>query len=82
VDQRLTAASAGLLTAQGPQALEQATAELVGAELYQAVCDEQTGLRFDMWAMELVGHAAQGSSGCPNGPHCSRKYSMILLACS
>ena len=25
---------------------------------------------------------AQGSNGCPNGPHCSRKYSMILLACS
>ncbi len=57
--ERLIAASAGLLTAQGPQALEQATAELVGAELYQAVCDEQTGLRFDMWAMELIGHAVK-----------------------
>jgi hypothetical protein len=55
--ERLTAASVGLLTAQGPQALEQATAELIGAELYQAVCDEQTGLRFDMWAMELIGYA-------------------------
>jgi hypothetical protein len=26
--------------------------------------------------------AAQESNGCPNGPHCSRKYSVILLACS
>jgi len=52
--ERLIATSVGLLAAQGPQALEQATAELIGAELHQAVRDEQTGLRLDMWAMELI----------------------------
>jgi hypothetical protein len=57
--ERLIAASAGLLTAQGPQALEQATAELVGAELYRVVHEHGTGFRLDMWAMELVGHAVK-----------------------
>jgi hypothetical protein len=49
----------GLLAAQGPRALEQATAELVGAELYDAVRDERSGLRFDLWAVQLVDHAVK-----------------------
>jgi hypothetical protein len=65
--ERLIAASGGLLAAQGPRALEQATAELVGAELYDAVRDERSGLRFDTWAMELVDRATKrmvDSAGC------------------
>src|SRR6266851_410973 len=57
--ERLIAASGGLLVAQGPRALEQATAELIGAELYRAVHDEKTGLRFDAWAMELISRAIE-----------------------
>jgi hypothetical protein len=57
--ERLIAASGGLLAAQGPRALEQATAELVGTELYNAVRDERSGLRFDTWAMELVDRATK-----------------------
>jgi hypothetical protein len=57
--ERVIAASSGLLAAQGPRALEQATAELAGAELYQAVRDEQFGLRFELWAVELVDRAAK-----------------------
>jgi hypothetical protein len=57
--ERLIAASADLLTAQGPRALEQATAELVGAELHRAVHEESDGLRLDMWAMELIRHAVK-----------------------
>jgi hypothetical protein len=57
--ERLIAASDCLLTAPGPRALEQATAELIGGELYDAVRGERAGLRFDMWAMELVDRAAQ-----------------------
>jgi hypothetical protein len=57
--ERLIAASAGLLTAQGPQALEQATAELVGAELHRAVHEEAGEFRLDMWAMELIGYAIE-----------------------
>src|SRR4029453_8428675 len=56
---RLIAASGRLLAAPGPRALEQATAELIGAELYDAVHGERAGLRFDMWAMELVDRAVQ-----------------------
>lgn len=56
---RLIAASGRLLAAPGPRALEQATAELVGAELYDAVRDERAGLRFDVWAMELAGRAVE-----------------------
>jgi Helicase HerA, central domain len=56
---RLIAASAGLLTAPGPRALEQATAELIGGELYEAVYEERAGLRFDMWAMDLVDRAVE-----------------------
>jgi hypothetical protein len=57
--ERVIAASGGLLAAQGPRVLEQATAELIGAELYDAVRDERSGLRFDAWAMELVDRAAK-----------------------
>src|SRR4029453_6391825 len=56
---RLIAASGRLLAAPGPRALEQATAELIGAELYAAVRDERAGLRFDVWAMELAGRAVE-----------------------
>jgi hypothetical protein len=52
-------ASGTLLAAQGPRALEQATAELVGAELYDAVHEERYGLRFDTWAVELIDRAAK-----------------------
>ena len=53
--ERLIAASSGLLAAQGPRALEQATADLVGGELYRALREERSGLpRFDVWAIELV----------------------------
>jgi len=57
--ERVIVASGGLLTAQGPRALEQATAELIGAELYDAVRDERSGLRFDTWATQLVDRAAK-----------------------
>jgi hypothetical protein len=57
--ERVMAASGGLLAARGPRALEQATAELIGAELYDAVRDERSGLRFDTWAIELVDRAAK-----------------------
>jgi hypothetical protein len=57
--ERLIAASGGLLTAQSPQALEQGTAELIGAELYDELHDERSGMRFDTWAIELVDHAAR-----------------------
>jgi hypothetical protein len=48
-----------LLTAQDPQALEQATAELVGAELHRAVHEEAGGFRLDVWAMKLIGYAIE-----------------------
>ena len=40
-----------LLRADGPRALEQATAELIGAELRNP---EVHGLRFDLWAHDLI----------------------------
>ena len=40
-----------LLRAGGPRALEQATAELIGAELRNP---EVQGLRFDLWAHDLI----------------------------
>jgi hypothetical protein len=55
--ERVLAASRGLLAARGPGALEQATAELIGAELHRAMRAERSGLRFDLWAMELAGRA-------------------------
>jgi len=48
---RVLAASAALLRAGGPRALEQATAELIGAELRNS---EVQGLRFDLWAHDLI----------------------------
>ena len=57
--ERVIAASGGLLAAPGPRALEQAAAELVGAELYHAVHEERYGLRFDTWAVELIDRAAK-----------------------
>jgi hypothetical protein len=55
--ERVLAASRGLLAARGPRALEQATAELIGAELHRAMRAERSGLRFDLWATELTGRA-------------------------
>ena len=48
---RVLTASAVLLRAGGPRALEQATAELIGAELRNP---EVQGLRFDLWAHDLI----------------------------
>src|SRR6266571_4721482 len=48
---RVLTASAALLRADGPRALEQATAELIGAELRNP---EVQGLRFDLWAHDLI----------------------------
>jgi hypothetical protein len=53
--ERVIAASRGLLAAASPRALEQAVAELVGGELYAAMSEGRTGLRFDAWVMELTG---------------------------
>ena len=55
--ERLIAASNGLLAAQSPRVLEQATAELIGAELHRAVLAERTGLHLDAWATELIGRS-------------------------
>ena len=46
-----------LMTARGPRELEQATAELIGAELRRAIRDERSGLWFD-WLMEELAEAA------------------------
>lgn len=48
---RVLTASAALPRADGPRALEQATAELIGAELRNP---EVQGLRFDLWAHDLI----------------------------
>jgi hypothetical protein len=73
--ERVLAASRGLLAARGPRALEQATAELIGAEFHRAVRAERSGLRFDQWATELTGRAvdrmvaaAGRSNGACQGP--------------
>jgi hypothetical protein len=52
--ERMIDASGGLLAAASPRALEQAVAELTGGELYAAVSEGRSGLRFDAWAMELT----------------------------
>jgi hypothetical protein len=52
--QRVIDASRGLLAAASPRALEQAVAELIGGELYAAVNEGRSGLRLDVWAMELT----------------------------
>src|SRR5690242_7084746 len=48
---RVLTASVALPRADGPRALEQATAELIGAELRNP---EVQGLRFDLWAHDLI----------------------------
>jgi hypothetical protein len=48
-----------VMTAQGPRELEQAAAELVGAELYRAVRDERHGMWFD-WLFQELADAAAG----------------------
>lgn len=47
-----------VMTAQGPRELEQATAELLGAELHRAIRDEHRGLWFDWFFEELAEAAA------------------------
>lgn len=43
-----------LVNATGPRELEQATCELIGAQLYRAVYEERSGLSFDWWFKELA----------------------------
>ncbi len=69
---RLLSVSDVLLQAQGPRMLEQATAELVGAELRKP---ELGGLRFDLWCHGLVETArdrilsdVDGNNGTWRGP--------------
>ncbi|HXL90069.1 MAG TPA: hypothetical protein VN969_14045 [Streptosporangiaceae bacterium] len=52
--ERLIDASRGLLAATSPRTLEQAAAELIGGELYTAVTEGHSGLRFEVWANELT----------------------------
>ena len=47
-----------VMTAQGPPQLEQATAELLGAQLHRAIRDERRGLWFDWFFEELAEAAA------------------------
>jgi hypothetical protein len=51
-----------LLDAQSPRELEQATAELLGAELHRVVYGSYAGLWFNDWFIELVDAAAASSS--------------------
>ena len=53
-----------LLRAGGPRALEQATAELIGAELRNP---EVQGLRFDLWAHDLIESARNRVLSWDNG---------------
>lgn len=46
--------SDAVLAARGPRELEEATAALLGAELYRAMHEEARGLRFDRWFEHLV----------------------------
>ncbi len=43
-----------LLAARGPRELEEATAELLGTEVYRAIHEEQQGLWLNWWFEELV----------------------------
>ncbi|MBV9010592.1 MAG: hypothetical protein JO272_00850 [Pseudonocardiales bacterium] len=43
-----------LMAAQGPRELEQATAELLGAELHRVLNEERKGMWFDWWFEELA----------------------------
>jgi hypothetical protein len=56
--QRVLDGARGLSQARNPRALEQATAELIGAELYDAVREQRQGMRFEVWATQLIGRAA------------------------
>lgn len=47
-----------LVAAAAPRELEQATAELLGAELHRVVYEERSGLWFDWWFEELVAATA------------------------
>lgn len=47
-------AAGSLTTATGPRDLEQATAELVGGELHQAIHGETGGLILDLWLRSLI----------------------------
>lgn len=52
-----------LSAARGPLELEQATAELTGAALYEAIQDELTGRDFDDWLIDLITAAAAKADG-------------------
>jgi hypothetical protein len=43
-----------VMAARGPRELEQATAELLGAELYRVLCEEREGMWFSWWFEELT----------------------------
>lgn len=43
-----------VMAARGPRELEQATAELLGAELHRILHEENQGMRFDRWLAELT----------------------------
>jgi hypothetical protein len=43
-----------VMVARGPRELEQATAELLGAELHRVLCEEREGLWFSWWFEELT----------------------------
>jgi hypothetical protein len=67
---RVLTASAALLRADSPRALEQATAELIGAELRNP---EVQGLRFDLWAHDLIESARRPDYpviGAEHSPRC------------
>jgi hypothetical protein len=51
-------AADSLLAAGRPRELEQATAELLGAELHRVLATEHAGLAFDHWFNDLIGFAA------------------------
>jgi hypothetical protein len=42
------------MAARGPRELEQATAELLGAELHRVLCEEREGMWFSWWFEELT----------------------------
>lgn len=54
-----------VMAARGPRELEQAAAELVGAELYDVVREERHGMWFDWLFEELAGGRQPGSGKGP-----------------
>jgi hypothetical protein len=67
--------AAVLMTAEGPRELEQATAELVGAETDRALHEIRRGLWFDRWFVEVASSAlarvreyARGHDGAWRAP--------------